>query len=391
MSLHDLIEACKIICKATGYEKLNALWRRSIKGMMPSKYFIFSIALSYIVQNKNSDLETLCKDRVDLAYFASLKAYLKGNFSLAIDILKKFLFYFPKHEESYFLLADSYISNNNITAAKQVLFNKVIRKRKKIWLKLANAVQNEDQYSEFTSMLWASAQVSPSILDDPVLLSYQALAAQRCQRYSDAINIWRKVSRIKSALPLKKKYKIRKESARQALADLITSTRQSNLELFLISGSLLGFLREGDFLEHDTDLDTGIFAGFDQSLLKKAIYNAGCFIIMPQRSQHCLRVLHVNGIYIDIFTHYRDSEDYWHSGVKVSWHNSPFALRRENFKGLEILIPDPPEKYLEENYGMDWTIPKQNFDSALDCPNGQIINKYEMEIHRIIKNIESNR
>lgn len=104
---------------------------------------------------------------------------------------------------------------------------------------------------------------------------------------------------------------------------------------------------------------------------------------MPQRSPHCLRVRHVNGTPIDIFTHYRDKNDFWHGGVKVSWHNSPFTLKEIQFKGIPVLIPDNPETYLEENYGKDWKLPKEKFDSAVDCPNLKIENEYELRIHHM--------
>ena len=146
---------------------------------------------------------------------------------------------------------------------------------------------------------------------------------------------------------------------------------------------MLGFIRDGKFLSHDTDLDTGIFEDVSSDSLKEAIYNAGCFSIMPQRTSHCIRIRHANGTPIDIFTHYKEKNDYWHSGVKVSWHNSPFKLKYIDFIGIHICIPDNPERYLEENYGKEWRVPASQFDSALDCPNSKVENESELHIHRL--------
>ena len=104
---------------------------------------------------------------------------------------------------------------------------------------------------------------------------------------------------------------------------------------------------------------------------------------MAKRSPHCMRIRHFNGTAIDIFTHYREKDDYWHAASKTSWHNSPFVLKKVEFLGFETYIPDPPEKYLEENYGKDWRIPKTKFDSAVECPNYKILNEGDYQIYNI--------
>ena len=41
------------------------------------------------------------------------------------------------------------------------------------------------------------------------------------------------------------------------------------------------------------------------------------------------------------------------------------------FLGRPQLVPDPPEQYLDENYG-DWRTPNPNFDARMDTPNVEI-------------------
>ena len=366
-----------------GYAYSCGIWRRSIRGvtLSPSAVFWSLYAEACLMHGDHEAIWHIRNKHPLMNYYWAWILYFQGKFSLCAEELTAFLERFPKHYEARFLLADCMSAlrrkKESFTILKGLLF------RKKAWIKLSNLVDTCNDFEEIKNIFNNAVENSIIKKDDPVVLEYIAMGAQRCGLYNIAVSIWEKMYTEGVRCAHKSASTLNVEHAREALAALQLECKKRGLSLFLISGTLLGFMRNGKFLSHDTDLDTGIFEGFSLDILKTAIYNAGCFSIMPQRSSHCIRIRHANGTPIDIFTHYKNENDYWHGGVKVSWHNSPFKLKYIEFLGVQIYIPDNPELYLEENYGKDWRIPVQHFDSALNCPNSKVENESELHIHRL--------
>ena len=44
------------------------------------------------------------------------------------------------------------------------------------------------------------------------------------------------------------------------MCETVNTLKVNDIQAFLVSGTLLGFIREGGLLEHDNDLDIGVFA-----------------------------------------------------------------------------------------------------------------------------------
>ncbi len=318
-------------------------------------------------------------------YYLAWSLYFQGKFTSCLDELRIFIKNFPKHYEAIFLLSDCLAALQRKNEAYDTLKNLIYRR--KTWIKLSNLVDTYSDFEQLESLFNYAVRNGFINSTDPIVLEHIAMGAQRCGLYDRAISIWEKIVANNIPYPYKAKQKLYGKHAREALHSLSVACENKNISLFLISGTLLGFMRNNGFIHYDTDLDVGIFDGFSHKDLRKAIYNAGCFSIMPQRTPHCFRIRHANGTPIDIFIHYRNKNDYWHGGVKVSWHNSPFTLKQSKFLDINIYIPNNPEKYLEENYGKGWRTPVSFFDSALDCPNSKIENKYELHIHNLKKHL----
>jgi hypothetical protein len=208
----------------------------------------------------------------------------------------------------------------------------------------------------------------------------------RCGNYEVALELWRgtllAVVGSKSDFAAMKVRKANYSSARAetALADLKRTLLKAGIQIFLVSGTLLGCIREGRLLCHDKDIDVGIWEDVPRELLLTTLRSSGLFYVQASRSPDIVRVKHVNGIAGDVFYHYREADDYWHGGVKVRWHNRPFNLVDRNFLGQTYLIPEDYDTYLTENYG-DWRVPMKDFDSAYDTPNVEILNKNELAVH----------
>lgn len=175
----------------------------------------------------------------------------------------------------------------------------------------------------------------------------------------------------------------------RALHDLKALLRGTKTPFFLISGTLLGYLREGRMLPGDKDIDIGIFEDdYDQKKLEKAFRRSPVFVVKRLDNSNRLRVAHVNGVWIDVFPHYREGDLIWHDGTSTRWSNTPFEIGTMTVDGEEYEIPQPPELYLDENYG-DWRTPNGMFDVRYEAPNSQVTSQDYLSVLVYTKVFES--
>lgn len=173
--------------------------------------------------------------------------------------------------------------------------------------------------------------------------------------------------------------------ATQALEDLAALLPVDQWRWFIISGTLLGLHREGSFLPHDYDIDTGIHAEkLDISLLLRTIEHSNAFVIEQldhyveinhhngqrklRNQPSMLKIIHSTGIRVDIFFHYTEHDKCWHGSVIHRWYNTPFDLVPRHLEGVPVLAPRDADRYLTENYG-DWRTPVQDYDCTTGTPN----------------------
>jgi len=176
-----------------------------------------------------------------------------------------------------------------------------------------------------------------------------------------------------------------KAKAGQALQDLDRHMRENKVEIFLISGTLLGCIREGGILGHDKDIDVGVSEKHTKEELQKVIRSCPTLKEREIDSANAVYVEHVSGTNIDIFIHYRKSATtVAHGGLKTEWINTHFKVKQVEFLGHHYGVPGDPELYLKENYG-DWQVPKPEFETFADTPNMRVINNDNFEIYKIMK------
>lgn len=180
------------------------------------------------------------------------------------------------------------------------------------------------------------------------------------------------------------------DDAKQTMADFIALFPTSRVPWFAVSGTFLGLTREKGFLPHDYDIDLGLFEDeadipamrqafleSDRFVEKKYDYHKSSLVPAPADAKnpdvpYILKVIHVSGVHIDIFIHYRDTTSvpavYWHGSSLHRWENSPFELVPHKFYDWEILGPADADRYLTENYG-DWRTPVTDFNCTTDTTN----------------------
>ena len=269
--------------------------------------------------------------------------------------------------------------------AKKLIYEFIPRSsRAKPWLIAANLTDTGEDLTELM-LIWKDWQRNKDYKKD--VYEYIALAALRGGNINLARLLWQKsllkvVDREEKFDGLNVKTpSYSSKRAEEALIGLNNFFNANDIEMFLVSGTLLGCIRENSLLGHDKDIDVGIWDGCDRTQLLKLIRQSGLFTELSSRSNEILRLKHINGINIDVFYHFREADDYWHGGVKMKWHNTPFSLEKRTFLNETFLIPSNAELYLVENYGDDWKEPITDFDSAFDTPNGEVLDRDEMAIH----------
>lgn len=166
--------------------------------------------------------------------------------------------------------------------------------------------------------------------------------------------------------------------ATRALTDLQSALAPTGLQPFLVSGTLLGYARCGDFLPHDKDIDVGILGWegqFDaiEALIASRLFAVGVRTLLGARTYH-LPVRHLaSGIHIDVFI-YQEQDGHYVTGVQSAFGYlqtfafSPFGLREVDFLGIRIHVPDDIERNLAENFG-DWRTPDPGYISHLESPS----------------------
>ncbi|NRB56316.1 MAG: LicD family protein [Salinicola sp.] len=169
------------------------------------------------------------------------------------------------------------------------------------------------------------------------------------------------------------------EKAGLALAQLKEDLAQHDIDFFLVSGTLLGCVREGTILGHDTDIDVGVMPEVNMKSLRSAIKNSRRFKLQEIISENTLYVVHPNGVKIDLFRHYIENEKLYHGGIKCRWWNTPFELETTQFLGSEYRAPKNYDIYLTENYG-DWRTPVVEFETFLDTPNMEVTHSVNMSL-----------
>ncbi|MBU9830873.1 hypothetical protein J1779_13095 [Rahnella sp. FC061912-K] len=329
---------------------------------------------------KNTDKNPLLK------YYAAHLNFLFGEYSKTILILKKLNRRYPKHADMAYLLSETYRLEGKNELARDILEETLENShRLKTWLLLANLTVNNSDHQRLKS-LWVLFKNKGKIPGYHYeLQSYISTSAMRSKNYGDAIALWKdfiqKTINKEVVFPSNvSKKKFSSGSASKALIDLKKVFKNAGIDFFLVSGTLLGCIRERKLLGHDKDIDVGVWSDVSTENIINQVKKSGLFYIQATRSSLALRIKHVNGTAIDIFLHFREEGNYWHGGSKLKWNNTPFSLITCDFLNDEYLIPADYDLYLTENYG-DWRTEKSNFDSAFDTPNATVINNAELIVH----------
>lgn len=151
---------------------------------------------------------------------------------------------------------------------------------------------------------------------------------------------------------------INKDIAFQNLKDVSIVLEKHNIPLAPCFGTLLGIIRDRDFIEWDEDIDLMVLSENKEELLDAFwdMREIGFDVIRQDRCYHTLSVMR-NGEYIDFNIMDRVSPELrtdYGGGFFFEKHLT--NLIEWDFKGLKVMIPKDCEEYLDFMYG-DWRTP----------------------------------
>jgi tetratricopeptide (TPR) repeat protein len=178
------------------------------------------------------------------------------------------------------------------------------------------------------------------------------------------------------AAGVEKSFDVKKAS--RALSDLTRMANDKGTPVFLVSGTLLGYVREGQLLAHDKDIDVGIVGWENQYNLCMALQETGLFTVSAQhlkgKDTFYIPIKHnATGMWIDVFV-YHPQGKHWVTGVdfffgyRQTFAFTPFELQDIEFLGVTMQAPANAELNLTENYG-NWRVPDAAYLSHLESPS----------------------
>ena len=166
---------------------------------------------------------------------------------------------------------------------------------------------------------------------------------------------------------------IHKNLAVKLLKKTIEILDEFKIDYFLISGTLLGYIRHGDFIPWDDDIDIMVDKNILEKLpliikkygeelyflycynytLKLCFKNEGIDVNCDDIKKFCLNGNGYKWPYIDLFYFER------HEGKIIFFHkewdtNDIFPLKKVLFNNINAFIPSNSHVFLSKNYGVDY-------------------------------------
>ena len=154
---------------------------------------------------------------------------------------------------------------------------------------------------------------------------------------------------------------INKEISRHNLAIFYDTLTAAGIKVFLAYGTMLGAMREHDFISHDEDIDLGMSSVYKEKLFSML------FRLREQGFEVCrydrrgLVSFMRDGEYIDIYIFNKERNGIVACGQEVMPECFLDDLAEYEFLGKQYLGPREYEKYLRFWYGDNWRTPIQYY------------------------------
>ena len=136
----------------------------------------------------------------------------------------------------------------------------------------------------------------------------------------------------------------------------------AKIPFFLVGGTLLGAVREKDFIAHDDDIDLALKYEDKQRFidLLPALEKEG--FILARYDRHCIFSILRKGQFVDLDFFENYNESVYNGGGWAILKSFLDNVDYIDFKGERYLAPKDYEGYLESEYGENWRTPIKYFN-----------------------------
>lgn len=173
---------------------------------------------------------------------------------------------------------------------------------------------------------------------------------------------------------------IDKKIAAENLMIFNSILEKTNIKYGLFYGTLLGAIREKDFIEYDEDVDVFMLAEFKSDFFSLLFEFKENGLDVVRVRNHFISLMR-NNEYIDVYFFYRRKR-FLFRNVRVL--NNNFIVKAEylentkiiEFLNIRIPIPENPEKVLKQLYGKTWQIPKRGANALPNAFHLKLIRKF---------------
>jgi phosphorylcholine metabolism protein LicD len=187
-----------------------------------------------------------------------------------------------------------------------------------------------------------------------------------------------------------------RQNATYVMEHLNKVFNELGVKYWLVYGTLLGVYRDGKFIEHDDDIDIGLFLDDYSENIKKVMNKYGFKlkreILIDNGDYGREETYELKGIDIDLF-YFIKKEDYFlahdfknedgKSWAKTIQDNgglivrerrfTPFSLKEIEFLNKKFYIPYPTKEHLASVYGDDFMIPNPSWNPYNEPKNIKIL------------------
>lgn len=188
------------------------------------------------------------------------------------------------------------------------------------------------------------------------------------------------------------------DGAVRALFDLTQLLESHVLEPFIISGTLLGWVRSGSLLPHDKDIDVGVLGADATHAVHQALKQSLAFDfdddMFLREDLYLVQLKHVaTGVHADIFF-FKERADHFRHGIDSlygytqNFRFPKFGLRRVSMLDQEVWVPDDVNAFLAANYGAQWQTPDVDYVVNLESP---ALEQHSGDVYEFIAYLEAMR
>lgn len=179
-----------------------------------------------------------------------------------------------------------------------------------------------------------------------------------------------------------------KEDAKYILSTVKRIFDRNGIHFKLNFGTLLGAIREHDFIGHDVDIDLAVHERYREQIISliPELYDNG--IKLCRYFKKDIYSFIYKGIICDIDIVFETPYPYrfWFYRTLEKMYPKKYTIESEyiEFLGEQYEVPKNPERFLEYMYGKNWRIPQKGKQARL-FPDWMIIEKFALRVRRKIR------